>query len=124
MSGSIAAGRSRRSTRTSSRPTGSWRLAERRPSRAFSVYNVGSDDAITVRALADAICRELGLEDVGYGWTGGAGAGRGWAGDVRTMQLALERLKRTGWRPMKTSEEAVRAAARDVWSSIRKPRGA
>ena len=95
-----------------------------RASGAFSAYNVGSDDAITVRALADAICRELGLEDVGYGWTGGAGAGRGWAGDVRTMQLALERLKRTGWRPMKTSEEAVRAAARDVWSSIRKPRGA
>ncbi len=94
-----------------------------RASGAFSAYNVGSDDAITVRALADAVCRELGLEDVEYAWTGGAGAGRGWAGDVRTMQLALERLKRTGWRPMKTSEDAVRAAARDVWSSIRKPRG-
>ena len=95
----------------------------REASGAFSAYNIGSDDAITVRALADAVCRELGLEDVEYAWTGGAGAGRGWAGDVRTMQLALERLKRTGWRPTKTSEQAVRAAARDVWASIRKPRG-
>ncbi len=88
----------------------------------FSVYNVGSEDAITVRALADAICRELGLDSVEYAWTGGAGGGRGWAGDVRTMQLAIDRLKGTGWRPRKTSEEAVRAAARDAWSSVRKPR--
>jgi len=95
---------------------------ERGASGPFSAFNVGSEDAITVRALADAICRELGLDGVEYTWTGGAGGGRGWAGDVRTMQLAIDRLKRTGWRPKKTSEEAVRAAARDAWSSIRKPR--
>ncbi len=88
-----------------------------------AVYNVGSEDAITVRSIADAICQELGLPGVEYAWTGGAGGGRGWAGDVRVMQLAIERLKRTGWRPHRSSEEAVRAATRDAWSSIRKPRG-
>jgi len=98
------------------------RAGERGPSGPFSVYNLGSEDAITVRALADAICEELGLEGVEYAWTGGAGGGRGWTGDVRTMQLAIDRLKRTGWRPRKTSEQAVRAAARDVWSSIRESR--
>src|SRR5438132_1673616 len=46
-----------------------------------SVYNLGSDDTIAVRSLADAICDELGLTDVEYRWTGGAGGGRGWAGD-------------------------------------------
>src|SRR2546429_6014521 len=51
-----------------------------------SVFNVGSEDAITVRSLADAICDELGLSGVEYRWTGGAGNGRGWAGDVRAMQ--------------------------------------
>jgi hypothetical protein len=40
------------------------------------------------------------------------------------MKLALDRLKRTGWRPRKTSEEAVRLAARDALSSMRKPRDA
>jgi UDP-glucose 4-epimerase len=95
---------------------------ERGASGPLSVYNMGSDDAITVRALADAICQELGLDGVEYVWTGGAGAGRGWAGDVRTMRLAIDRLKGTGWRPKKTSEEAVRSAARDAWSAIRKPR--
>ena len=79
-----------------------------------SLYNLGSDDAITVRSLAEAVCEELGLADVEFAWTGGSGGGRGWVGDVRVMQLALDRLKATGWRPKKTSEVAVRAAARDA----------
>ncbi len=87
----------------------------------FTVYNLGSEDAITVRVIADAVCGEIGLGGVEYSWTGGVGGGRGWAGDVRVMQLAIDRLKRTGWRPRKTSEEAVRAAARDAWASFRKP---
>ena len=86
----------------------------------MSVYNLGSDDTITVKSLADAICEELGFHAVEYAWTGGAGGGRGWAGDVRVMQLAIERLKATGWRPRQSSESAIRAAAREAWSSIRK----
>jgi UDP-glucose 4-epimerase len=87
-----------------------------------SVYNLGSEDAITVRTIADAICEEIGLIDVEYQWTGGAGGGRGWAGDVRVMQLAIDRIKATGWRPRKTSEAAIRAAAKDAWASVRKPK--
>src|SRR5881396_2339085 len=87
-----------------------------------SVFNVGSEDAITVRSLADAICDELGLSGVEYRWTGGAGNGRGWAGDVRAMQLATERLRATGWRPRKSSEPAVRDAARSVWSALQTSR--
>jgi len=88
-----------------------------------SVYNLGSDDTITVKSLADAICEELGFHGVEYSWTGGAGGGRGWAGDVRVMQLAIERLKATGWRPRQSSESAIRAAARDACYSIRKSPG-
>jgi UDP-glucose 4-epimerase len=82
-----------------------------------AVYNLGTEDAITVRSLADAICDELGLVDVEYRWTGGSGDGRGWAGDVRVMQLAIDRIKAKGWRPRRTSEEAVRAAAKELWAS-------
>lgn len=90
-----------------------------------SVYNLGSEDAITVRSLADAVCEEVGLSGVEYGWTGGAGGGRGWAGDVRVMQLAIDRLRATGWRPRRSSEAAVRAAAKDAAKSIRwSPKGA
>lgn len=85
-----------------------------------SVYNLGSDDTITVRSLADAICDELGLVGVEYHWTGGAGGGRGWAGDVRVMQLAIDRIKAKGWKPRMTSEAAVRRAAQDASASLRK----
>ncbi len=83
-----------------------------------TVYNLGSEDAIDVRTIADAICRELGLPGVAYAWTGGSGGGRGWAGDVRTMGLVIERLKGTGWRPTMTSEQAVARAAREAWERM------
>jgi UDP-glucose 4-epimerase len=85
-----------------------------------SVYNLGSEDAITVRSLADAVSEALGLTGVEYEWTGGAGGGRGWAGDVRVMQLAIDRLRSTGWRPHRSSEAAIRAAAEDAAASLRK----
>src|SRR5438094_601733 len=79
-------------------------------------------EPISVCSLADAICDELGLSGVEYRWTGGAGNGRGWARDVRAMQLAIERLRATGWRPRKSSEAAVRDAARSVWSALQRSR--
>ena len=78
-----------------------------------ALYNLGSEDAISVRSIADAVVAELGLTDVEYTWTGGAGGGRGWVGDVRVMQLAIDRLVSTGWRPRMTSEAAIRVAARE-----------
>jgi UDP-glucose 4-epimerase len=84
-----------------------------------TVYNLGSEDTITVRALADAVCHALGRTGVEYRWTGGAGGGRGWAGDVRVMQLAVDRLRSTGWRPRLSSEAAIRTAAKDASTSVR-----
>ena len=94
------------------------RAGVRAASAPFTVYNLGSEDAISVRTIADTICDELGLRDVAYSWTGGSGEGRGWAGDVRAMQLDLDRLRATGWRPAMTSEQAVRKAARDLWARL------
>lgn len=86
--------------------------------RPVTIYNLGSEDAIDVRTIADAICREAGLKDVVYSWTGGSGGGRGWAGDVRMMGLSVERIKATGWRPAMTSEQAVARAGRDAWDRM------
>ncbi len=88
----------------------------------FTVYNLGSEDAINVRAIADATCSEIDLPSVEYTWTGGSGEGRGWVGDVRTMRLDIRRLGATGWRPRMTSEQAVRKAARDLWARLPKRR--
>ena len=88
-----------------------------------ALFNLGSEDAINVRTIADAICGELGLEHVAYSWTGGSGTGRGWVGDVRTMGLAVDRLMATGWRPSMASEQAVARAAREAWERMAKTSG-
>src|SRR3989454_4436579 len=93
------------------------RAGEGGPSGPFSVYNLGSEDAITVRALADAICEELGLDGVEYTWTGGAGGGRGGARGGRTMQLAGRRLGGEGGGPGENDEPAGGAAPREAWNS-------
>lgn len=76
---------------------------------AFNVFNLGSEDGIDVRTIADIVCEEMGLSDVSYRFTGGA---RGWVGDVPRMQLAVDRMASLGWRPRFGSRESVRRAAR------------
>ncbi len=88
-------------------------LAAAEAARApVDMFNVGSEDAVTVREIADTVVRELGLRNVAYRWLGGVGGG-GWAGDIVRMVLATDRLRATGWRPQYRSGEAVAQAARD-----------
>lgn len=77
----------------------------------FEAFNIGSDDSIFVKQIADIVCEEMGLENVGYSWTGGVDDGRGWKGDVRTMLLASDMLKDRGWSPKYNSEGSIREAA-------------
>ena len=37
-------------------------------------------------------------------------------------ELAIDRIKAKGWRPRKTSEASVRAAAKDASAAVRKPK--
>lgn len=83
----------------------------------IEVYNVGSEDQISVREVADGVCRALGLSQVRYRWTGGVEEGRGWKGDVRDMWLDVGKLKETGWRPQYTSQEAIQRAAGELGGS-------
>lgn len=78
------------------------------------IFNIGTDDTVDVKALADIVCQEMGLSDVKYRWTGGVDDGRGWKGDVRTMLLDIEKMKSLGWSPKHGSQEAVRLTAREL----------
>lgn len=80
----------------------------------FEAFNIGSDDSIFVKQIADLVCEEMGLENVEYSWTGGVDDGRGWKGDVRTMLLASDLLKGRGWTPKHDSEGSIREAARYI----------
>ncbi|MEM0350650.1 MAG: NAD-dependent epimerase/dehydratase family protein [Archaeoglobaceae archaeon] len=75
-----------------------------------NIFNIGSEDQIKVKKIAEIVCSEMGLNPV-FKFTGGE---RGWIGDVPVMLLSIEKLKRFGWRPRYNSEEAVRKAVRDL----------
>lgn len=79
----------------------------------FEAFNIGSEDAISVKEIADIVVEVLGLKGVKYRFTGGID-GRGWPGDVKYMHLDISKLKSLGWTPRYTSREAVRMAAKHL----------
>jgi UDP-glucose 4-epimerase len=80
--------------------------AEKSPAR-FDVFNVATDDYITVREIADiaVAVSELAPGTVQYEYTGGD---RGWKGDVPIVRFNVEKIKALGWRAARTAAEAVR----------------
>lgn len=50
--------------------------------------------------------------NIDYTFTGGVDGGRGWKGDVKTMQLSINELLQTGWKPKYTRKQAVKLAAK------------
>jgi UDP-glucose 4-epimerase len=78
------------------------------------VYNVGSKDKITVEQIAKIVAREMGHPKIRFRFTGGVDGGRGWKGDVKNMQLSIQKLLGTGWEPRYSSEQAVKLAAHEL----------
>ena len=80
--------------------------------RGFHVYNVGNEDWITVKEIADIVVEEMGLVNVEYVYRPATPDGRGWPGDVKLMLLDIAKIKSLGWKPKLSSAEAVRKTAR------------
>jgi UDP-glucose 4-epimerase len=91
-----------------------WRKREDK----VEAFNIGSEDAIDVKTIADSVCEEMGFEGVEYDWLS-KNDERGWTGDVKTMLLSIEKLKARGWNPQLTSKEAVRLAAKEILEDAR-----
>ena len=83
-------------------------------SKGVSIFNVGTEDQIDVRSIADIVCEEMRLRPR-YHFTGGVN-GRGWQGDVKNMLLGVGKLKSLGWKPKFGSAEAVRLTAKQIIS--------
>ena len=76
----------------------------------FEVFNIGSDDTITVTQIAHIVIEKLSLErdNVRKLFKNTLPGGRGWKGDVPDFWLDCSKLKNAGWSPKyKTSNEAV-----------------
>lgn len=83
---------------------------------SVNIFNLGSDDWITVTRIAEIVVDDLGLKNVKFKYTG---RDRGWSGDVPKMLLSTEKIRSLGWKASHSSEEAVRRAVKslikDIW---------
>jgi len=80
----------------------------------IDIFNVASEDYVNVRDIADIVCKEMSLKKVTYLYTGGD---RGWKGDVPIVRFDCSKIRKTGWKPMRNSFEAVTAAVRSMLSA-------
>lgn len=78
------------------------------------IYNVGSEDQVTVKEIADIVCEKMGLNNVQYMFTGGVDGGRGWKGDVKFMLLSIDKIKKLGWKPKLNSRQAIERAVEEI----------
>ena len=86
--------------------------AAQKATGAFSVFNVATDDAVTVTEIAELAVATLGLPGMPvFDYTGGR---CGWRGDVPVVRLDSTRIRSLGWFPKWNSREAVRQSLQEI----------
>jgi UDP-glucose 4-epimerase len=79
-----------------------------RTTRNYNLVHIGNVDQISVNETASVICQVMKLNGVKFHPTGGK---VGWKGDVTSNFIATETLTAWGWKPRRSSREAVFEAA-------------
>jgi UDP-glucose 4-epimerase len=74
--------------------------------RRYDVFNVATDDYVTVREIADLAVAIAGLQPdrVRYDFAGGD---RGWKGDVPIVRFDCSKIKKLGWKSRRSSADAL-----------------
>ena len=80
--------------------------------RVMLITGARAKDKVTVVQIAKTVSEEMNAPNIEYKFTGGVDGGRGWKGDVKIMQLSIDKLVRTGWKPNHSSKQAVKLAAK------------
>ena len=70
----------------------------------INIYNLGTEEYMQVTDIADLVCKELGLKNVKYNFSGGT---RGWVGDSPFILLDVKKIKSLGWKPKLTIAQAA-----------------
>jgi len=94
-------------------------IAWRKSKGDFEVYNVASEDWITVDEVADVVVEVMGLEDVEKVYRPML-HGIGWPGDVKRVALRIDRLMMLGFKPKMRSREAVARTVVELLREISK----
>ncbi|MCX8170007.1 MAG: NAD-dependent epimerase/dehydratase family protein [Candidatus Methanomethyliaceae archaeon] len=83
--------------------------------KLIEIFNIGNEDWISVKEVADIIVRSLGLNDVKYVYKPATYDGRGWPGDVKRMLLDITKITTmVGWRPKLNSQKAIEMTVRGL----------
>jgi UDP-glucose 4-epimerase len=91
--------------------------AAKNASAPFSVFNVATEDAVTVTEIAELAVEALGLPaHPVFDYTGGR---CGWRGDVPVVRLDSSRIRALGWFPKWNSREAVRRSLKELVADAR-----
>ena len=80
----------------------------------INVFNLGVESTTEVTRIGELVVEEMNLKNVEFKYTGGK---RGWKGDVPQFQFDINKIKKHGWQPKLSSDEAVRKAIRDLLKS-------
>jgi UDP-glucose 4-epimerase len=76
-----------------------------------NVFNVATDDFVTVDEIAKTVVDEMGLGMPEITYSGGD---RGWAGDVPIVRIDASKLTALGFKPKLNSQQAIRKATREI----------
>jgi UDP-glucose 4-epimerase len=82
----------------------------------YDVFNVGTNDSLTVQDVADIVVERMGLTNVRYDFTGGA---RGWKADVPVYKLDSRKIRDRGWSSQRNSRDAVTAAVDSMLQDLK-----
>jgi UDP-glucose 4-epimerase len=83
-------------------------LAVEKANDKINIFNLGNKAYMNVLTVADIICKEMGLNNVRYNFTGGT---RGWIGDSPFVHLDISRISSLGWTPKYSIEDSVKRTA-------------
>ncbi|MDP9097661.1 MAG: NAD-dependent epimerase/dehydratase family protein [Verrucomicrobiota bacterium] len=94
------------------------RRADGRTRDKYAMFNVATNDYITVAEIADLAVKVSGLTPgvTKYEFTGGD---RGWKGDVPIVRFNSSKIKALGWRAQRSSAEAVRDAMKAMLEELK-----
>ena len=89
-------------------------LANTNCTETFDIFNVASQDEISVREIARIAVEEVLPEGakIDFKYSGKA---RGWKGDVPVVRMNTEKIRKLGFAPRFNSEQAIRRAIREIF---------
>jgi len=82
--------------------------------KTVEFFNIGSDDQVDVKTIANLVIKGMNLKETSIFLTGGVDGGRGWKGDVKFMNLDINKIKSMGWKPKYNSKDAVELTISEI----------